>query len=153
MNRKIETLSLMIDEFVSVKSTSEQKRFTDMMQNTKNSLFLQPITVIKVSDIPGYNKLSLYDVSSGEFVSDNKKMMNAWLVIDGTKRLKAMMQCYNTTADNSYLSVDAVVEHINNIPNKDIMRYIIDVNYMINQPSKNDFVNMAYTIYPSDPII
>jgi len=91
MKRRIETLSLMIDDFVSVKSTNEQKRFTEQMMKMSSSLYLQPITVIKVSKIPNYSKLTLYDVSSGEIVTDNKKKMNAWLVIDGTKRLKAMM--------------------------------------------------------------
>jgi len=153
MNRRIDTLSLMIDDFVSVKSTNEQKRFTEQMLKMSSSLYLQPITVIKVSKIPNYSKLTLYDVSSGELVTDNKKKMNAWLVIDGTKRLKAMMQCYHSTADNSYLTVDAVVEHIDNIPHKDIIQYLIDIDYMINQPEKKDFVDLAYTKCLDNPII
>jgi len=46
-----------------------------------------------------------------------------------------------------------VIEHMDNIPRKDIIQYLIDIDYMINQPEKKDFVDLAYTKCPDNPII
>lgn len=98
-----------------------------------------------------WKTINLYDVQSEGLIPISEKQ-EYWLVIDGYKRLKSLLQCYNSTGDSEYLTLDAIVEDINNIPEGDIIKYMIDQNYMASRWTARDYVESAYQRSPSNPI-
>lgn len=148
-SRKIETMSLEIDKFAVVKLPTATHSFKEYVKNFHSGKDLHPITVIKASKLK--NGINLYDLSTEEHLNSDERN-DYWFVIEGAERLKALMKAYKETEDNSYLTFDAIIEDTENIPDGDVIKYMVEVNYMSSRMSSKDYVDYCYMICPSDYI-
>lgn len=148
--RNVQTLSLCIDRFATIKMPMVASCFKNYIQNFPEGTTLQPITVIKTSKVNN-PKLKLYDIATGLKI-DEKEKNNSWFVIDGTKRLKSLMMLYEETSDNSYMTIDAIIESIINIPDENVIKYMADINFMSKCWTPKDYVDYCYIMFPSDRI-
>jgi len=60
---------------------------------------------------------------------------------------------YTATADNSYATIDAVIENIENFPNGNVIKYMVDINYMDSCWTAKDYVDYCYLLKPSNQIL
>jgi len=63
-----------------------------------------------------------------------------------------MMLYYTTTGDNSFMTIDAIVEDLDNIPDGNIVKYITDCHFMADDWPSKEYVEKCLMLHPSNKV-
>jgi len=111
---------------------------------------LSPITVIKTSKLLDVLSCTIYDLETGKPLTNDKDRRQTLFVLDGCKRLKTLMLLYKETKNPAYRTIDAIVETIDNIENKNVIKYMADVNSTAKPWTPKDYIDCCYKMFPEN---
>ena len=150
--RKLEILSFEIDRFATIKFPFMDAVLKQRVLNFQQGRRLSPITVIKTSKLLDVLSCAIYDLKTGEALISDKDKRESWFILDGCKRLKSLMLLYDETKNPAYMTIDAVVETIDNIENKNVIKYMADVNSIVKPWTPKDYVDCGYIMFPDNHV-
>jgi len=150
--RKLEVLSFEIDRFATIKFPFIDANLKQRVLNFQDGRRLSPITVIKTSKLLDALSCTIYDLATGEPLTNDKDKRETWFVLDGCKRLKTLMQLYEETKKPAYMTIDAIVETIENIENKNVIKYMADINSTAKPWTPKDYVDSCFRMFPDNNV-